>query len=241
MRMAVGQGFSPAAVCIVCVGVLLPGLTPARPAARAQQETDRKVEGGGVTVPGWTGKEDAGNRQGLTVQDSKFAPEGSGFRLVTGPAGLYWSDTNAASGDYSVKATFTESSQGYTHPHPYGVFIAGRALESGAPTALYCAAYRSGTYIIRGFSEGKRFDVVAKPAPSDAVKKAASPDAEVVQEVGWNVRGDSLECVINTTAVWRGTKADVTGPGKLPSTDGVAGIRVSHNSDALVTGFELTK
>lgn len=226
---------------IVCVGMLVLGLTPDRPAARAQQETDRKVEGGGVTVPGWTGKEDAGNRQGLTVKDSKFAPEGTGFRLVTGPAGLYWSEANTATGDYSVKATFTEASQGYTHPHPYGVFIAGQALDSGAPTALYCAAYRNGTYIIRGFSAGTRFDVVGKPAASDAVRKAASPDAEVVQEVGWNVRGDSLECVINGTPVWKGSKADVTGPGKLPSTDGAAGIRVSHNSDALVTGFDLTK
>jgi hypothetical protein len=73
------------------------------------------------------------------------------------------------------------------------------------------------------------------------VKKAAGPDAEVVQEVGWNVKGDSLECVVNGTAVWKGTKADVTGPGKLTTTDGIAGIRVSHNSDALVTGFAVSK
>ena len=223
---------------VIGIGAVVLGLTQAA-SAQAPQDADRKVTGG-VTVPGWKGKEDAGNKQGLTVNDSKFAPEGKAFRLVTGPAGLYWSDSNTAKGDYSVKATFTEAKQGYSHPHPYGVFIAGSALDSGAPAALYCAAYRNGTYIVRGFSGGKRFDVVAKPAPSDAVKKA-SPDAEVVQEVGWNVRGDSLECVVNGTSVWKGTKADVTGPGKLTSTDGVAGIRVSHNSDALVTGFAVTK
>ncbi len=38
-----------------------------------------------------------------------------------------------------------------------------------------------------------------------------------------------------------GTKADVTGEGKLKSTDSVAGIRVSHNSDAVVTGFAVSK
>jgi hypothetical protein len=225
----------------VGIGVMVLGLTQPVPASQGQQDTDRKVEGGGVTVPGWKGKEDAGNKQGLTVKDSKLAPEGNGFRLVTGPAGLYWSESNTASGDYSVKATFTEARQSYNHPHPYGVFIGGQALESGAPNALYCAAYRNGNYIVRGFSGGKRFDVVAKPAPSDAVKKAESPETEVVQEVGWNVRGDSLECVVNGTAVWKGTKADVTGPGKLSSTDGIAGIRVSHNSDALVTNFAVTK
>jgi hypothetical protein len=226
---------------IIGVGAVILGLTQVAVSSQAQQDADRKVEGGGVTVPGWKGKEDAGNRQGLTVNDSKFAPEGQAFRLVTGPAGLYWSDSNAAKGDYSVKATFTEAKQTFTHPHPFGVFIAGDALDSGTPTALYCAAYRNGTYIIRGFNGGKRFDVVGRPAPNDAVKKAASPDIEVVQDVGWNVRGDSLECIVNGTSVWKGTKADVTGPGKLTTTDGIAGIRVSHNSDALVTGFAVTK
>jgi hypothetical protein len=226
---------------IVGIGVVALGLVQVAGSAQEAQDADRKVAGGGVTVPGWKGKEDAGNKQGLTVKDSKFAPEGKGFRLTTGPAALYWSDKNAAKGDYSVKATFTEAKQTYNHPHPFGVFIAGDALDSGAANALYCAAYRNGNYIVRGFSGGKRFDVVAKPAPNDAVKKAAGPDAEVVQEVGWNVKGDSLECVINGTAVWKGTKADVTGPGKLTTTDGIAGIRVSHNSDAVVTGFAVTK
>jgi hypothetical protein len=209
--------------------------------AQAQQDADRKVEGGGVTVTGWQGKEDAGNKQGLTVKDSKLAPEGSGFRLMTGPAGLYWSAANTATGNYSVKATFTEAKQTYNHPHPFGVFIGGSALDSGTPNALYCAAYRNGTYIIRMFSEGKRVDIVGRPAPNEAVKKAATPETEVVQEVGWNVRGDTVECVVNGTAVWSGTKADVTGPGKLASTDGIAGIRVSHNSDAMVTGFAVGK
>ena len=224
----------------VGIGALAVALAYVTPAAQ-QQDADRKVEGGGVTVKGWKGKEDTGNKQGLTVNDSKLAPEGKGFRLVTGPAALYWSDANSAKGDYSVKATFTESKQSYNHPHPYGVFIGGQALDSGAPTALYCVAYRNGNFIVRGFNAGKRFDVIGKPMPNDAVKKAASPDAEVVQEVGWNVRGDSVECVVNGTSVWKGTKADVTGPGKLESTDGIAGIRVSHNSDALVTNFAVSK
>lgn len=209
-------------------------------ATQAQQDADRKVSGG-VTVKGWQGKEDAGNRQGLTVNDSRFAPEGDGFRLMTGPAGLYWSAANVATGDYSVKATFTEAKQIFRHPHPFGVFIGGANLESGAPTALYCAAYRNGNYIVRMFSGGKRVDLVGTPKAHDAVKKAATPESEVVQDIAWNVRGDKVECVINGVAVWSGTRAEVTQPGKLPSTGGIAGIRASHNSDALVTNFAITK
>jgi hypothetical protein len=91
------------------------------------------------------------------------------------------------------------------------------------------------------FSSGKRVDVVGRPAPNDAIRKAATPDTQVVQDVEWAVRGDKVECRVNGTGVWSGTKADVTGTGKLPSTDGIVGIRVSHNADAVVTNFALTK
>jgi hypothetical protein len=55
------------------------------------------------------------------------------------------------------------------------------------------------------------------------------------------VSGDKVECTVNGTSVWSGTKADVTGAGKLDSTDGITGIRVSHNSDALVSNFAVGK
>lgn len=215
-------------------------LFTASASAQAQPDADRKVVGG-ITAPGWTGKEDAGNKQGLTVKDSKFATEGAGFRLTTGPAALYWNPANKAAGDFTATATFDEAEQTYNHPHPFGVFIGGADLESATPNALYCAAYRNGNYIIRMFSGGKRVDIVGRPLAHEAVKKAETPKSPVVQEVGWTVKGDAVSCVINGTAVWTGTKADVTGEGKLASTDGIVGIRVSHNSDALVTGFGIKK
>ncbi len=52
-----------------------------------QQDADRKVAGGGITVKGWQGKEDSGNRQGLTVNDSKFAPEGKRLPADDRPGG----------------------------------------------------------------------------------------------------------------------------------------------------------
>jgi len=213
---------------------------PAKPAARGQQDADKKVAGGGVTVKGWTGRVDSGNRQGLAITDSKLAPEGSGMRLMTGAAALYWNPANVGKGDFSVKATFDEAKQPYNHPHPYGVFIGGKDLDGDQPQALYCAAYRSGNYIVRGFSGGKPFGIVQKPTPNDAIAKAAA-DAPVKQEVTMRVSGDKVECTVNGASVWSATKADVTGAGKLDSTDGITGIRVSHNSDALVSGFAVGK
>jgi hypothetical protein len=49
-----------------------------------QDDPDRKVAGG-IPVKGWEGTTDpagsTSNKQGLTISDSKFAPEGKGFRV----------------------------------------------------------------------------------------------------------------------------------------------------------------
>ncbi len=81
---------------------------------------------------------------------------------------LYWNPANVGKGDFSVKATFDEAKQPYNHPHPYGVFIGGKGLDGDQPQALYCAAYRSGNYIVRGFSGGKPF---ADRAEADAERR----------------------------------------------------------------------
>ena len=51
------------------------------------QDADKKVAGGGIAVKGWQGKVDPNNKQGLTINDSKFAAEGNGFRITTGVPG----------------------------------------------------------------------------------------------------------------------------------------------------------
>jgi hypothetical protein len=213
------------------LGILAAFTISALPAAQGQ-DADRKVAGGGVTVKGWQGKADTGNKQGLTVNDSKFAPEGSGYRLTTGPAGIFWNPANAMKGDYTVSATFNEPKQSYNHPHPFGVFIGGSQLETDTPSMLYCVAYRDGTFLVRQFVSGK-VSTLSRKTAHEKVAKAAGPEAEVTQQVGWTVKGDRAECTINGAVVWGGTKAEVGGA----SFDGVTGIRVSHNSDALVSNF----
>src|SRR5205807_6705359 len=64
-----------------------------------QQDSSRTVAGGGVTVPGWTGKVDAREAsQGMTLNNAKFAKEADAFHIVTGPAVTYWNAGNKASG-----------------------------------------------------------------------------------------------------------------------------------------------
>src|SRR5262245_64790218 len=75
-----------------------------------QTDTSRSVAGGGVSIPGWTGQVDPQEaRAGRTLADSKLTKEGDVMHVTTGPAVAYWNPANSLSGNYTVKATFTES------------------------------------------------------------------------------------------------------------------------------------
>jgi hypothetical protein len=202
-------------------------------------DTARKVENGGIHAPGWQGKPDEGAG---SINDGKFEMKGAEITINSGPAALYWNPANTGSGDYTVSATFTEPKymSSMSHPHPYGVFIAGSNLDSGKATALYCAAYGRGTFIVRGFGPAA-FQMNGRGAPSDAVHKAAGPGEGVTQTIAMSVKGDNVECAINGTTVATYPKSAVVGDGKLTSTDGVAGIRVAHNVDVIVKDFKVTK
>jgi hypothetical protein len=224
-----------ASAVAIAVALFIPTVHSQQP-----QDADRKVAGGGITVKGWQGKVDAGNKQGLTINDSKFAPEGGGFRVTTGAAGIFWNPANTAKGDYTVKGTFKEAKQTYNHPHPFGVFIAGKNLDTEAPSYLYCVAYRNGNFIVNQFVDGKVTRIVPR-TQHKAVDVATGPEDDVTQEVGWTVKGSKAECTINGQAVHSIDRADPAGTVKLDSFDGVYGIRISHNSDAVVSGLGMGK
>jgi hypothetical protein len=74
-----------------------------------------------------------------------------------------------------------------------------------------------------------------------AVHKAAGPGQPVTQEIAVSVKGDKIDCAINGTVVGTYDKSALVAPGKLKSTDGVYGIRFSHNTEGTVSGLTMTK
>jgi hypothetical protein len=210
----------------------------------AQQETSRAVEGGGVKVSGWTGQIDAKEAAaGMTLDSAKFTKEGDAFHVLTGPAVTYWNPKNTASGNYTVKATFTEPKYMNIndHPHPYGIMIAGNDLGTDKQTYLYCATYGNGTFIVRGFGPAP-FQVNGRRAAEDpAIHKAAGKGESVTQDIALSVKGDKVECSVNNKVVGSYDKASLVAEGKLKSTDGIYGIRFGHNTEVKVTGLTVTK
>jgi hypothetical protein len=208
----------------------------------AQFDRDRVIPGGGILVPGWTGKIDAGSaRQGRVLNDAKFAQEGNTLHVTTGPATTFWNPANTASGDYTVKATFLEPKfmELNSHAHSYGIVIGGNNMGTDQMSYVYCVAYGDGNALVRGF--GPAVFTLLGTSPNPAVHKAAGVGQPVTQEIAWTVKGGRAECSINGTVVAGYDKAHLVGPGKLQSTDGVYGIRFTHNVEAIVTGFAMTK
>ena len=209
--------------------------------AAVAQDADRSVGDGGIKVDGWKGRVDRRPMsQGKTVADSRFnAAPGGGFRLSVGPAGNFWNPANVASGDYDVTATFEEHKLASSHPHSYGLFIGGADLESDTETLLYCIVYGDGTFSVKTF-HGENVTTLVNREASDALHKA-NDDWESTNEIGWWVRGGTASCVVNGTEVKSLTNSQVVAADKLKSTDGIYGLRVSHNLELTVTGFTSSK
>ena len=208
------------------------------------QEGARTVSGGGISVPGWTGKIDANEEKaGQVLNNSKLTQTGNVLHVTTGPSVTYWNPANKATGNYSVKATFTEPKYMSIndHPHPYGIVIAGNDLGTDQQSYLYCAAYGNGTFIVRGFGPEPFQMGGRRPEANAAVHKAAAQNEPVTQEIAMSVKADKVECAINGTVVASYDKSALVTAGKLKSTDGVYGLRFAHNTDATVTGLTMTK
>jgi len=240
MRLVYGSAL---AVTVFLVASSI-GIHAQAPAAKGPGgDSSRAVQGGGIAVPGWTGKiDDSEARAGLTLNSAKFALEDNIIKVTTGPAVTYWNPTNVASGDYTVKATFTEPKYQNlnSHPHPYGIMIAGNDMGTPDETFFYCAPYGNGTFIVRGFGPSP-FQMNGRGGANDAVHKAAGIGSPVTQEVALSVKGGKVECAINGTVVASYDKSVLVTPGKLKSTDGVYGLRFAHNTEVEVKGFGMTK
>lgn len=222
---------------VVAAAVLL---IPVLASAQAPADVSHAVQGGGIFVAGWQGQLDPGAKE--VVSDAKLTKEGGALHVITGPAISYWNPANTASGDYTVSATFTEPQfMGLnSHPHPYGIVIAGNDMGTAQQTELYCAAYGSGNFIVRGFGPAP-FQMNGRREPNAAIHKAEAPGQPVTQAIALSVKGDKVECAINGTVVGSYDKAQLVGTGKLKSTDGVYGIRFAHNTEVIVTDLKMTK
>jgi len=202
----------------------------------AQADPTNAVAGAGIQVKGWQGRTDRAEQK---IGDLKFVQMGTGYHLTGGPHAILWNPENTAKGDYTVKARMTKTSRSTSvHEESYGVFIGGSDLNGPKQNYLYCVVFGTGNVMLRHRDGGDTHTLLGK-TPNPAVSKMGERGA--TDEIAMWVRSGRVGCSVNGTEVFSAAAADMIGPGKLVSTDGVFGIRASHNLDIHIEGPTVTK
>jgi hypothetical protein len=192
--------------------------------------------GAGIQVKGWHGRTDRAEEK---IAEVTFVQMGTGFHLTTGPHAILWNSENSATGDYTVKARMTKTPRSTsTHEESYGVFMGGYDLNGPRQNYLYCVVFGTGNVMVRHRDGGETHTLLGKTA-NPAVAKMGEGGA--TDEISMWVKGGRVGCSVNGTEVFSAAAADMIGPGKLVSTNGVFGIRASHDLDIHVEGPTVTK
>jgi uncharacterized iron-regulated membrane protein len=161
----------------------------------------------------------------------KFVTMGTGFHATNPQAAVYWNPANTATGNYTLKGTFTLMKPS-GHTNYYGLVFGGSDLEGAAQKYTYFLVAQDGSWLVKKREGEATQDVVAKTMNA-AVKK---PDAsgKSVNALEVRVAADKIDYVVNGTVVQSTPKSGV-------KTDGTYGIRVNHQLDVQVDGLAVSK
>lgn len=173
------------------------------------------------------------DREGQNPADFRAMEMDGGVHIQTGPAGVFYNPTNTVtSGDYSVSATFTEVGAPPNHREALGLIIGGSNLDSPNQQYTYFLVRADGQYLIKKRA-GSETSTVVDWTASDAVNKAAE-QGDVTNALEVAVRGDHVHFSVNGTEVAAVPAAEV-------DTHGVAGVRVNHNLNVMVSNWTVTQ
>lgn len=206
---------------------LLAVLTLPAAAQEHAHDADEPAHGGGAAPAGWTVRADRGDAAG-----AKIEAMGKGVHVTTGPAViLYRADTDGK-GPFHTLATFTQTRPS-KHPEGYGLFVGGKGLDGAAQQYVYFLVRQDGSYLIKRRDGDKTSDVSKGWVRHAAVKQPdAKGTATNLLEVDNKRNPQRVAFLVNGQEVY------ATDAGGM-ALDGIVGIRVNHNLDLHIEGFDV--
>lgn len=190
--------------------------------AGAQGDPDRAVAGGGTLPTGWHAR----TERNAAMTNVKFVTMGDGYHVTLGPATIFWRDTDLASGNYHVVATFSQT-RAPQHPEAYGLLIGGRDLADSAQAYTYfllrTVPDRSEFSIRRRAGYAVRPTAVVGWTAHEAIK-AVDADGKATNELSILVKDGTATFYVNGAEVYSTSAADI-------DTNGIVGYRINHNLD----------
>ena len=94
-----------------------------------------------------------------------------GLHATTGPNIIFWDPQQTASGNYTVKATFTVTKPP-SHPVAYGLFIGGANLDQDSQKYSYFVIREDGQFLIKKRNGAATSNVAGDWAANPAVTVA---------------------------------------------------------------------
>jgi len=188
---------------------------------------------GGISAAGWQGRLDPqAERRGMKLDDAKFVAMGSGYHVTSGPAAIYWNPKDAANGNFTVSASFTQT-KAPMHPEASGLFVGGQNLTDSSQSYLYFETRGDGKYLVN-HRAGNEVHKIVDWTDTDATNKADA-NGKATNELAIRVSADSVDFLANGKLVKALSKAEMHNF----VSDGQTGIRVNHNLDVHVDKFQV--
>jgi hypothetical protein len=187
---------------------------------------DVKVAGAGALPAGWSGRADGSAK----VEATKFVATGSSYHVTTGPAAIYWKGTENVTGPFTMTAKIQQL-VAPTHPEAYGLVFAGNNLQADNQTYFYFLVRGDGKYMVK-HRAGSEVHTVVDWTDSPAVAKQDAKGVAINTLTVDASRADSTRLSVN------GKQVAALALGK---TTGIAGIRVNHNLDVVISDFSVTQ
>ena len=193
-----------------------------------EKDPDHKVAGGSLPA-GWTGRTD---RESAQLADAKFVAAGAGFHVTSGPAAIYWRNTDNVTGPFVATATFTQL-KAPSHPEAYGLVFMGKRLVSPQQDYAYVLVRGDGKVMVKHRAGNDVHTIIDWTANAAVKKQDANGKATNTLTVDAS-KADSVRMFVNGAPIAAIPKAH------LGSADGFVGLRVNHNLDVQVDRFTIT-
>ena len=171
------------------------------------------------------------DRAGADTSAASFTMQGGAYRFATGPvSGLYWNPGQAASGNYAVRATFTQE-RAPRHPEGFGLFLIGSGLGGAEQSYWYFLVRGDGRYTVK-HRAGAEVHTIQDWTEHPAVRRADA-QGRATNRLEAVVAADSLRFVANGQGV-------ISFPRSVArAADGAAGLRINHGLEMRVDSFRV--
>ena len=137
----------------------------------------------------------------------KFVTMGTGFHATNPQAAVYWNPANTATGNYTVKGTFTlhEAERPHQLLRPGVRRQRSRGRQAGY---TYFLVAQDGTWLVKKRNGDAATDNVLPKAANAAVKKPGA-DGKSINALEVRVGADKIDYVVNGTVVGSSPKAGI--------------------------------